>query len=117
MTFATVFLLGSMFGACVGFIAAGAARTLSSGNDETDVDRRKRHARSDALIPIDGRLLPVEPSAGFYKSFTSQYARRPIQARLTVTAAPKPAIRQALSHSANRALAERPVSVLLMRIP
>ena len=35
MTFATVFLLGSMFGACVGFIAAGAARTLSSGNDET----------------------------------------------------------------------------------
>jgi hypothetical protein len=35
VTFATVFLLGSMFGACVGFIAAGAARTLSSGNDET----------------------------------------------------------------------------------
>ena len=35
MTFAAVFLLGSMFGACVGFIAAGAARTLSSGNDET----------------------------------------------------------------------------------
>ena len=35
MTFATVFLLGSMFGACVGFVAAGAARTLGSGNDET----------------------------------------------------------------------------------
>ena len=35
MTFAAVFLLGSMFGACVGFIAAGAARTLESGNDET----------------------------------------------------------------------------------
>ena len=34
MTFATVFLLGSMFGACVGFMAAGAARTLETGNDE-----------------------------------------------------------------------------------
>jgi hypothetical protein len=34
MTFAAAFLLGSMFGACVGFIAAGAARTLGSGNDE-----------------------------------------------------------------------------------
>ena len=35
MTLAAAFLLGSMFGACVGFIAAGAARTLGSGNDET----------------------------------------------------------------------------------
>ena len=35
MTFGIVFLLGSMFGACVGFIAAGAARTLGSDNDET----------------------------------------------------------------------------------
>ena len=35
MTFAAAFLLGSMFGACVGFMAAGAARTLGSGNDET----------------------------------------------------------------------------------
>ena len=28
MTFATVFLLGSMFGACVGFMAAGARAHL-----------------------------------------------------------------------------------------
>ena len=34
MTFAAAFLLGSMFGACVGFMAAGAARTLGSGNDQ-----------------------------------------------------------------------------------
>jgi len=34
-TFATGLRLGSMFCACVGLIAAGAARTLSSGNDET----------------------------------------------------------------------------------
>ena len=34
-----------------------------------------------------------------------------------VTAAARPAIRQALSHSANRALGERPVSALLMKIP
>jgi len=35
MTLAVAFLLGSMFGACVGFMAAGAVRTLGSGNDET----------------------------------------------------------------------------------
>jgi hypothetical protein len=34
MTLAAAFLLGSVFGACVGFIAAGAARTLGSGNNE-----------------------------------------------------------------------------------
>jgi len=35
MMLVIAFLLGSMFGACVGFIAAGAARTLGSGDDET----------------------------------------------------------------------------------
>jgi hypothetical protein len=94
--------LGSMFGDCVGFIAAGAARTLSSGKDETVVYRRKRHPRSDALI-VDGRSPLVEPSAGFYKSLTSQYAKRPIHARLTATAAARPASQV----SATRAAAVR----------
>ena len=31
MTFAIIFLLGSMFGACVGFMAAGAVGARASG--------------------------------------------------------------------------------------
>jgi hypothetical protein len=45
MTFAAAFLLGSMFGAYVGFIAAGAARTFAFGNDET--------------LPLSERNMPV----------------------------------------------------------
>ena len=54
MTFAAAFLLGSMFGACVGFIAAGAARTLGSGNDETAPIAERDMPAGDALIQIDG---------------------------------------------------------------
>ena len=58
MTFVIAFLLGSMFGVCVGFITAGAVREVKSSNDGTALTA-ERHPDSDALIQIDGRVSLV----------------------------------------------------------
>ena len=54
MTFAIVFLLGSMFGACVGFMTAGAARARgSSGDAETALTAEGPYLRHPASnVPL-----------------------------------------------------------------
>ena len=69
MTFVTGLLLGSMLGACVGFLTAGAMRAVRPSNDAGETAHGKRlHLRGlggDAPIHIaDGVRLapwPVEP--------------------------------------------------------
>jgi hypothetical protein len=52
MTFAIVFLLGSMFGACVGFMTAGGVRAPVSGDAKTPP--YLRHPGSNVPpVPLD----------------------------------------------------------------
>jgi hypothetical protein len=69
MTFAIAFLLGSMFGACAGFLTGGVMRAVRSGDDagETALAERTYFAglSGDAPMQIDHGVplapWPVEP--------------------------------------------------------
>jgi hypothetical protein len=66
MTFVIAFLLGSMFGACVGFLTAGVLRAI---NDEAAPAADRRYLRDrcgEGVAQVDGAvpLVPrtVEPA-------------------------------------------------------